>query len=129
MRISTDVTDLGQTTDSETRVNAKSSVCVYTPAAPVSTELSRYVHGTPERSRQEIDNGPEESLLATLNGGEGIHMTLSLQDSSEVFHEYSDPGAMELVPLEELTTTLTNTKKSSSRKNNKKKNFSDNRYD
>nr|ARK36624.1 G-protein coupled receptor GRL101 [Sagmariasus verreauxi] len=129
-RMATELTDLGQASDGEARApNTKSAVCVYTSSAPRPQKVVHYVQN-PDVDEKKSINGSGASLRPSINGGDDEgHRLLCPKNSSALqgVQEGKDPGALELVPLEELNTTLPATK-SASRKLSGRKNLSDNRY-
>lgn len=130
-RMATEVTDVGHTSDGEARCpSSKSVVCVYNQSAPPSHKVVHYVHN-PDAGERAI-NGSGASAPLSVDGGEEEdegHRLLCPRDSSHPAgsQDSKHPGPMELVPLEELTTTLPATK-GASRKLSGRKKLSDNRY-
>ncbi|XP_069961184.1 G-protein coupled receptor GRL101-like [Cherax quadricarinatus] len=131
IRASTDMTDLSASGDTYLRsISANSQMCVYASATSRFPEGLDYVPKGPGEKTEanNISGGP---LILSVNGGDGVHGSVCRQESpsTELCRQSTDPGAIELVPLEELTTALPVTKRSSSRKLARRKNVSDNRYD
>nr|XP_053651684.1 G-protein coupled receptor GRL101-like [Cherax quadricarinatus] len=104
------------------------------PGSPpiLSVKGDDNVHGRLCRHKKEGSNSRGSPLLLSVNGSDSVHEHLCQKQllSTQMLEENRDPGVIELVPLEKLTTTILGTKKNTlSRKITRKKNLSDNRYD
>ncbi|XP_071537001.1 G-protein coupled receptor GRL101-like [Panulirus ornatus] len=132
-RMATDLTDFGQTSDGEARTpSTKSAVCVYASATSRSQKVVHYVQNPGAGEKKAVNgSGGTTSLPLSPEGvdDEG-HKLLCREGSSRAagVHKSKDPGAMELVPLKELTTALPPTRSSSRKLIAGRGNLSDNRY-
>lgn len=129
VRLATEVTDLGQLGDADSRHNmttaAKSAVCVYAPNS--SPSVVHYTQAAPTAVPPEVTRILAAEKLgqkpSSLHSSISSHAPLCSKSSGG-----SEQGEEELVSLEELTSMLPPIRRATSR-HSRRRNVSDHRYD
>lgn len=125
-RLNTEVTDMPPSSD-QRLLSSKVPICVYTSVLPRASEPLHYTHKILDAGVENAASGRGDAIMNSSDGG--VHTPLCPRDSSTP-EPKEEPGSLELVPLEELTTPLQpSSARRSSRRHSRRKNHSDHRYD
>ncbi|ROT69502.1 hypothetical protein C7M84_012269 [Penaeus vannamei] len=123
-RLNTEVTDMPPSSD-QRLLSSKVPICVYTSVLPRASEPLHYTHKILDAGVENAASGRGDAIMNSSDGG--VHTPLCPRDSSTP-EPKEEPGSLELVPLEELTTPLQpSSARRSSRRHSRRKNHSDHR--